>query len=85
MATLGELQRIEVWADLMRRYSTDGESIGINKNDLRAAVDALDDYFDANAVTINNALPAAAKAGLTTKQKAVMLMFVVTQRYLLEV
>lgn len=84
MATLSDVQRAALWADLMRRYSTDGESIGITKTDLRAAVNAMDSFFDANAAAINNALPAAAKAGLTTKQKAVLLMYVITQRYLLE-
>ena len=84
MATLSELQRVEAWADLMKQWSRDGETVGIEKTDLRSAVDAMDNFFNSNASTINNAFPAAAKAGLTTKQKALLLMYVITQRYLLE-
>ena len=81
MAVLDEASRTEVWAELMRKYSRDGETIGITKQDLRAAVDALDDFMDANAATINNALPQPAKAELTSAQKALMLSFVVLKRY----
>ncbi len=84
MATLSELQRVEAWADLMKKWSRDGETVGIEKAELRAAVDAMDDFFDANTATINNAFPAAAKAGLTTQQKALLLMYVITKRYILE-
>jgi len=81
MAVLNEASRIEVWAELMRQYSNDGESIGINKADLRAAVDALDTFMDNNAAAINSALPQPARGGLTTPQKAIMLSYVVLKRY----
>lgn len=82
MAILDEADRVEVWAELMRKYSRDGETIGaITKADLRTAVDALDDFMNANAATINNALPEPAKAVLTPAQKALMLSFVVLKRY----
>ena len=79
MAVLNEQDRFDVWADLMRQNV--GE-IKLTKQELRAAVNAIDDFFDANAVTINNALPAVAKANLTTPQKAILLQFVVSKRYL---
>jgi hypothetical protein len=85
MAVLDETARVDVWARLMRKYSTDGDSIGINKADLRAAINALDDFMDANAATINNALPEPAKSSLTQAQKALMLSFVVLKRYQVEV
>lgn len=82
MATMTEPDRITTWAELMRAISADGEPVAINKAELKAAVDAIDDFFDANAATLNNALPAAAKAGLTTEQKARLLMAVISHRYL---
>jgi len=66
----------------MRKYSADGETIGIAKADLRAAVDALDTYFNDNAATINNTLPTAARNGLTQAQKAILLQYVVYKRYI---
>lgn len=81
MATLLDTAREEVWAELMQRYSADGESIGITKNDLRAAVNALDGFLSANEGAINNAIPQPARNALTTPQKAIMLMFVVQRRY----
>ena len=82
MAVLPDLDRISVWADLMRKYSDDHLSIGIVKDDLRAAVDALDQYLSDNAATINAALPLPARTSLTQQQKAILLMYVVEKRYL---
>jgi len=81
MAKLDEPTRVEVWADLMRKFSNDGETIGITKPDLRAAVNALDDFMDDNAGTINGAIPQPARGSLTSAQKAIMLSFVVLKRY----
>lgn len=76
MAVLTENQRREAWAEMMRRGG-----VSITKADLRAAFDAIDDWFDANASTINQAIPAAARAGLTTAQKAFLLALVLRKRY----
>ena len=81
MAVLNEEDRIHVWAKLMQKYSSDGETIGIIKQDLRAAVNALDDYMDTNAVAMNSTLPEPAKSGLTQAQKALILSYVVLKRY----
>jgi len=85
MAELDETARTAVWTELMRKYSADGDTIGINKADLRAAVNAIDTYMNAHAATINNALPDAAKNSLTSAQKAIMLSYVVLVRYQVEV
>jgi hypothetical protein len=81
MAVLNEVSRVEVWADLMRQLSNDGDSIGINKVDLRAAVNALDDFMDNNEGAVNSALPQQARSALTVQQKALLLSFVVLKRY----
>lgn len=72
-------QRQELHEDFMREGG-----VAITKAELRAAMDALDDWFDTNAATLNNTLPAAAKAGLTVKQKARLLKAVITKRYLVD-
>lgn len=83
MATLTNEQRRQIWAEYMKDISSDRETCSITKADLRAAFDALDDWFDANAATLNSALPTAARTGLTTAQKARLLMLVVRERYII--
>ena len=77
MAVMDESARLACWAESMRE-----DGVSITKADLRAAVDALDDWFDANAATLNTALPVAARNGLTTTQKARLLRAVIARRYL---
>lgn len=81
MAVLTTEQRRTLWAELMQELSKDGETVGITKPDLRAAVDAIDTWLDGNAATINTAIPQPARGALTAAQKARMLMFVVKYRY----
>ena len=81
MAVLSDPDRFDVWADYMRDART-GVHAALTKADIRAAVNALDDFFNTNAATINNALPATAKAQLTQTQKALLLMYVISKRYL---
>ena len=81
MAELSSAKRQELWAELMRELSADGETVGITKPELRAAVDALDTWLNDNAATINAALPLPARSALSAAQKARMLMFIVRYRY----
>ena len=76
MATQTNEQRREAWAEMMRLGG-----VSITKDDLRAGFDAIDDWFDSNAATLNNALPLAARTGLTTPQKALLLSLVIRKRY----
>jgi len=82
MAALSETERRAVWADFMRELSNERDPLPLLKTDLRAAVDALDDFLVANAAAVNNAIPEPAKSALTTAQKARLLMFVVRKRYI---
>ena len=81
MAVLPDQSRVDVWADLMRQLSTERQTVAITKDELRAAVNAIDDFLESNATAINNAFPAAAKAGLTTAQKARVLAYVALKRW----
>lgn len=53
----------------------------MSKPELKAAVDAADGWVESNKTSYNNALPAAAKAGLTAGQKSNLLKFVLTKRF----
>ena len=78
MAALSENDRVEVWADYMRRNV---DAIGITKQDLRAALDATDQWIDDNASAYNTALPVAARTGLAARQKALLFMYVAAKRF----
>lgn len=82
MAVLPDVDRVEIWAELMREYSRDGETIGILKPELRAAVNAVDQWLEDNAVSANEALPEPAKTVLTKQQKALIMLHVIQKRYL---
>lgn len=82
MAVLSDADRVAVWAEWMRLISADHELCGITKADLRAAVNALDDWINANAAAINLAIPQPARSSLTSAQKARLLTLIVTRRYL---
>jgi len=80
MAVLSDSERAVATAEFIR----DNRSTfaAVTKGDIRAALNALDDFLDTNATTINNAIPQPARGQLTQQQKARLLVFVVQQRYL---
>lgn len=82
MAVLADADRSEVWAEYMREMSGNAEATPLTKADLRAAVNALDDFLGGNATAINNAIPQPARGALTTAQKARLLVYVIRQRYI---
>lgn len=81
MAVLPTIARVSVWQALMHDLSVALEDSGLTKAQLRAAVDAADDWVDANAAAYNAALPAAARTTLTGAQKARILAAVVSKRF----
>lgn len=84
MAVLSNEQRFDLWAGYMREFPRD-ETLGvITKDQLREAINALDQFFSDNAATVNAALPQPARSVLTTKQKALLLIHVIRARYVLE-
>lgn len=72
------LERQRCTAQLMR----DNESpIGaITKAELRAAIDATDDWIDANATSFNQALPENVRTQLTAVQKNWLFSYVLAMR-----
>ena len=82
MAILSDAVRAAIWCEFMSEASRERTPTTVGKADLRAAINALDAFMEANATAINNAIPAAARSALTIKQKAMLLMYVITRRYL---
>jgi hypothetical protein len=78
MDAAGRLQAFRDMLDEIRKADT---PCNTTKAQLQAAVDAIDDWLDANAAAMNSALTAAARNGLTTPQKAMLLMAVIARRY----
>lgn len=79
MAILPVADRLEVSASFMRANI---ESLGVTKADLQAACYAMDDWLNANALSLNNAIPQPARSALSAAQKARLLMLVVERRFL---
>lgn len=82
MAVLSNADRAALWAEFMRDPARLGNGAsGLTKAQLRAAIDAADDWADANASAYNLALPQPARGALSAKQKAAILMFVIDKRH----
>jgi hypothetical protein len=78
MAVLNEADRADVWANWMRENDA---PIAIVKADLRAAVDAIDDWVNSNAASFNTAIPLPARTSLSARQKEWILHFVIRRRF----
>lgn len=80
MAPLPDLTRKEAMARLASLMNSTGP-VGLTKPEIKAAVDAMDDWIEANAVAINTAIPQPARGVLTTPQKAALLSYVALARF----
>jgi hypothetical protein len=82
MTILIDQDRFDVWADIMRLVSADKETVSTTKTDLRAAVNAVDDWVNTNASGLNTAIPQPARSALSSTQKARLLMLVIQKRFI---
>ncbi len=82
MAVLSDADRKDIWAAFMDESTSSRDKLDVSKTELRAAVNAIDQFLDANAAALNNAIPAAPRAKLTAAQKARLLVAVVRRRHL---
>lgn len=85
MAVLSNQDRFDIWALFMRFSSNIREAIGINKPELRAAVDATDQWISDNQASFNSALPEPSRSNLTQKQKVRLFLEVAQRRFNVEV
>ena len=79
---LTEDDRKELWSKFMSDVSSRYEALGaLSKQDLRAAVDAIDTWIDDNLASFNSAIPQPARSELTAKQKAEIFFAVARRRW----
>lgn len=80
MAELSAQERLDGAGQCMREERSPFGTL--TKADIRAAFNAIDAFMNANAATLNAAIPQPARAQLTTAQKARLLNEVVRRRYI---
>ena len=82
MATLSTNDRLSTKRGLMRYTSRERETWNnLTKDDLEAAINAADDWIDANTISYNNALPVTFRTNASNGQKSLLLAVVVLMRY----
>ena len=81
MAVLTAAWRTQCRQDWTEQLMAAGETIGITKADLQAAINATDAWIAANAASFNVAIPQPARNALSAKQKARLIMAVAKRRY----
>ena len=81
MALLDNATRVAAWAEFMRDESRERNTMSLTKADLREALDAVDDWVEANSQSYNTALPQPARGALTSRQKAKLLAIVLQRRF----
>ena len=82
MAVLTDQQRAEVMTEFMQQAKGPHT---ILKADVRAAVDGLDSWYDANAAAANQALPQPARGQMSLNDKALLSNLIVSKRYMRDV
>lgn len=84
-ASLPDADRHEVYADLMRLQSAELIHTGaITKSQMRAAVDATDQWISDNSTSYNNSLPLIVRNTLSNKEKARLFLVVAKRRFDIE-
>ncbi len=81
MATLTTQERAEVRAGFWEECSADRELCDLLKADGQAAVDAMDDWINANAVSFNSAIPQPARSTMTARQKVRLFRDIMRKRW----
>jgi hypothetical protein len=82
VAVLSTADRAAIHAAVMQDLSRVYEPCATIKADLRAAIDAVDQWVSDNAASYNAALPQPARTQLTAAQKTRLLVAVVSKRFL---
>jgi len=81
MATMTAGQRAAAATDMMATLSVVRESLGVTRADIVAAFAGADQYCHDNAAAMNAAIPQPARSVMTTTQKAMMYMLILSHRY----
>lgn len=70
--------RLRTWAQVMRNWP--GSLTGVTKPELRAAIDATDDWIESNQTSFNTALPQPFRGQATLAQKTFLFCYVAMRR-----
>jgi len=82
MPALPYSAREKIWNEFNHDLSVSNQPIGaVSKQDLRAAVDSLDDWITNSAPTLDEGIPEPARSALTQHQKTKLFMLIVAERY----
>lgn len=81
MAVLIDADRVVVWRRIMARLSQSRAPLALTKADLRAAVNAVDAWLEANATSYNTAIPQPARTVMSVAQKAELLSAVALRKF----
>jgi hypothetical protein len=82
MAVLTDQRRKACCQELMAELSSERESLPLLKADLQSAVNATDDYQNANAAAMKAAIPQPARGAMSNSQLARMVNMVNRYRYI---
>lgn len=77
MAALPDQDRERIWRWFMRRNT---DPCSYTKTDLRAAINAVDAWIDANTTSFNTALPQPFRGAASADQKTLLLCWVAMRR-----
>lgn len=77
MANMSDEERRRVWAHFMRLNT---ETVSITKAELRAAIDATDQWITDNESVYNLAIPQPARGALSATQKTRLFTYVAMRR-----
>lgn len=81
MAIMSDPNRAAATATFMQDKSKLRELLaGVTKADLRAAVNAIDQWIEDNTTAFNTAIPLPARTSLTTQQKSDLFVIVLRRR-----
>lgn len=81
MAALSDANRIDTMRQFARKAFQDlGATANMTTADIKSAVDALDDWLEANITTLNAAFPLPFRTTASTQQKALILSFVAMKK-----
>jgi hypothetical protein len=81
VAVLSDADRLELQGEFIRTEDTAGRFGTLVKADIRAALNAIDQWVSDNAAAFNSAIPQPARAQLTSAQKARLLWYVARKRF----
>lgn len=81
MAVLADADRQDLQKEFCSDLSNSRTAFNLLKPDLRAAINAIDNWIVANQASFNAAIPQPARATLTVDQKTELFMRVMARRF----